>query len=676
MSTPAPELLLAASDVALLAGVRRPVVSMWRARLADSDRPFPEPCSTAGRTHLFDAYEVADWLVETGHGKNPSARDDVPAFATFAGVSHRDDPVVFAAVTAALCLVVLSGETLSGLDAEAVLDLADECDPDDQMLYAELEAAADRLPSVIRYAELITDSSTSPAEAFERLMRDRFRTTLDEHKVVVLNASVGDLVARTAVGLAARSDGSATYADPCAGSSDLLMSVLAEHGERGPVEVLTASGDHAAARLVRRRLRVNDVYRTEIVVDEEGGFSVDPGVTHIVQLPHPARPSMSDEAILDAVDQVVLQMDDAQRGVVVAPASALSDGFGGPAEARRAELLRSGRVRAVVRLAKGLVPARSRQALAIWILGDEHRAVSTAERVTMVGDLADVVLSDAVIDDLATDLIASAAPPSLMRAHAYAHLRPVHTRTLVAARSSLVEAAPAVGRQATGAATLQSQLERAYAALQPLDAPAVPVFVDGSSRTPMRPLTVSETLRNGSLRVVQGTRCADEHVTAEAGLRVIGVGELTGGVESGGRHIDPLLLAAHYPSARLTEPGDVVFCTSPRPAAFVDHQGASVVVAPARVLRLGADPDGLRADVVAADINRLPRGARTWRQWRLRRVGEAEASALTSTLAAVRDARAAALERVAALDAISDLLLEGVTTGALTLEVPHTVEGH
>ncbi|WP_262847600.1 hypothetical protein [Mumia quercus] len=672
MTSPTPELLLASSDVALLAGVRRPVVSMWRSRTAGSDRPFPAPRQISGRTEMFDAYEVADWLVETGHGKNPSARDDVPAFATFAGASHRDDPVVFAAVTAALCLVAVSGQELAGMPAEGVLDLAEEYDPDDQMVSSELEAVGDRLPAVLRFASLLAASTTSPAAAFERLMRDPFRTPLDARKPVVLHASVGRLVARTAVGLASRSDGSATYADPFAAASDLLMAVLAEHRDRGSIEVLTPSGDHGAVRLLRRRLRVHGVRPNKIVVDGEGRFSVPPGATHVVHLPHPGQPSMSAEEILTSLDRVVLPMDGAQRAVVVAPASALSDGIGGPAERRRAELLRSGRVRAVVRLPRGLVPARSRQALAVWVVGGEHRGSSAADRVTMVGDLADTDLSDTVVDDLAADLVASAGPPRRRRSYAYVHLRPVLMRTLVAARSSLVEVASATPYLPVAATTVQARIERAYAALQPLPVPAVPSLRSASRGTSLRSVTVGEMLRRRALRLVPGTRYAEEHLTATSGLRVLGVDELLGTAEVGVRRIGSLVLAEHYPSGRTTEPGDVVFCTSSRPAAFVDHDGDSVIASPARVLRIAANSDGLRAEVVAADVNAQPPGARTWRQWVLRRVAEADGPALTSTLAAVREARVAALERVAALDAITELLLEGVTSGSLSLDVPVT----
>ena len=57
--------------IADLAGVKRPVVSMWRKRFADSGNPFPAPLDNAKLK--FDATEVGQWLRGTGHGNNPDA---------------------------------------------------------------------------------------------------------------------------------------------------------------------------------------------------------------------------------------------------------------------------------------------------------------------------------------------------------------------------------------------------------------------------------------------------------------------------------------------------------------------------------------------------------------------------------------------------------------------------
>ena len=75
-------LRLGLSDVAQLAHVQRPVVSMWRARSAGSDRPFPAAIDAARGQEWFDGTAVVDWLIATGRGNNPTARDDLAAYAS------------------------------------------------------------------------------------------------------------------------------------------------------------------------------------------------------------------------------------------------------------------------------------------------------------------------------------------------------------------------------------------------------------------------------------------------------------------------------------------------------------------------------------------------------------------------------------------------------------------
>ena len=65
-----PSLLISLADVARLARVQRPVVSMWRSRSAATDSPFPMPIERAGPQELFDAEQVVSWLELTGRGNN------------------------------------------------------------------------------------------------------------------------------------------------------------------------------------------------------------------------------------------------------------------------------------------------------------------------------------------------------------------------------------------------------------------------------------------------------------------------------------------------------------------------------------------------------------------------------------------------------------------------------
>jgi hypothetical protein len=133
-------------------------------------------------------------------------------------------------------------------------------------------------------------------------------------------------------------------------------------------------------------------------------------------------------------------------------------------------------------------------------------------------------------------------------------------------------------------------------------------------------------------------------------------------------------LAANYPASRLTQPGDVIFCTSPRPAAMVETQGGSAVVFPARVLRIDAgDPGGLVPEVVVADINELPAADKSWRQWRLRSVPDAQRKKLTESLAQLQHEQQQARERLGQLEELATLITDGVAGGSLTLTDPSSM---
>ena len=162
--------------------------------------------------------------------------------------------------------------------------------------------------------------------------------------------------------------------------------------------------------------------------------------------------------------------------------------------------------------------------------------------------------------------------------------------------------------------------------------------------------------------MLPGLRLHAAHIDDNAGVRVIGPAELTG---TSRRAVDRLVLAAHYPAAEFTEPGDVVFCTAPRPAALVDADGGAVVAFPARVLR--SRMARLLPRVLAADVNAQPSTARTWRGWAVHAVPDDQVEALTGMLDDLARHRAALAEQLDALDRLTDALTLGATTGTLDL---------
>lgn len=678
-TTVTPTMLIGLADVALLAKVQRPVVSVWRGR---AGVPFPSPAGTTGGRELFDADELVEWLEATGRGNNPDVRADVAAFAALSGAPLTDE-IVFNGVTALLSVYAVAGPLPD--DADELLDLADETDPDDEYVYSEIEALGDRLSPLARYANLLVHAAYSPAPAFEKLMADRFRTPLAGHARVALTAPAAALAAGVAraVGIQAGFS-SPVYVDPVAGSSDLLVALAAAAGDRDDIRVAMPAS--AGGRLTRRRLRVHGIACEPLPDVDGGGFQLPEESVLLMQLPTAERPGMSDLDMLRACNDIALSLTDRQRVVVIGPASALTDrlrpvaaGPGRPAQGSRRvseaaqvrdDILRLRVARAIVRLPAGLVTRSPRQRLALWCLGPSTDP--DAEATTVVGDLADTTRTDEVVEALITDVVAAMSGRTGLTAHVPHLTRQVFTRELLARDGDLVGPRPGRARP-RATADLLARIDAQTAALcEPLPVmPTVSVRPSDTAST-TRPTTITSALAAGALTTVPALRIEQATVGASGGVQVIGPEEIhTEEIHpeeihaAGARRIDRLELAALHPNHQLTEPGDVVFCTAPHPAAVVDVEGGSVVAYPARALRC-REP-GIVAAVLAADIKRQPRHAKTWRAWRVRPVPPDQADAVAEILADLEYHRTRLTERVAGLDTLVALLLDGVTRGSVDL---------
>lgn len=640
-------------DVARLAKVRRPVVSVWRSRSAASTAPFPEPFATVSGEERFDADAVLEWLELTGRGNNPDVRADYAAFASPKGMSTQDDEIVFDGLAALLCLKEISGARLARLTDDELLDVADEADPDDEFLFSEISALGSRLRPLRCYTDTLADACYNCTEAFEQLFRPR----------VALRECVHDLVASLAEALTVDAAlEPAVYVDPTCGGSDFLVSLVHRRDEVAGGTMMIAGHRDSASRQARRRLRVHGIYCERLAVDDDGAWAVTCPAVHLAQYPSPGRPGMSSEEILSAVDNLVLQMDGGHRAVVIAPANVLCDRIRDPRVSKlRDVLLRHGSVRAIVRLPKGLIITKPRQALALWVLGPAYGDVHPQDRWTIVADLTDVPLDIAAIGDLVSDLVVAMASWPMVRAHALRFARLAWTRHLLASGGDLVARRPGVVRspRVPGSEIAVRILELTAALGNPI---TVGVEAQDPVEGSLRPRTLGEAISAGQVRLIAGNRLGREDLSGGT-VRVIGPEELAGGIRPG---IDRLAFSAKYPAGRYTEPGDVVFCTSPRPAAVVDVDGGSVVVAPTRILRINAT-SGLLPEVLASDINAVPAGAREWKGWPVRQVPPTEEKALCDALAAIEHERTVALERVALLEELTHLLTHAVTTQSVTL---------
>jgi len=651
-------------DIARLAQVQRPVVSMWRTRSARSDHPFPAAVAAEHGQDWFALDELVDWLEATGRDKNGSVREDAPGFASVAGQSVKGDETLWVGLTAMICLSASTDRNLSGQTKADLLDLADDIDPDDEFLYSELAHLDDKLESVANYAEQLCNAAYSPAAAFEQLMSQRFRLFVPAHSAVALVPPARHLVASLLSAWAAsvhRPDELMTFVDPTPGGSDLLVE-LAEYTQPSQVlSVRTAGGSSAAARLASRRMWVHDIHHQALTSDGYGGFELPPGAVMVAQYPNPGCPEMSDLQILDAVDSLVLQRGAHHYGVVIGPASALTDEPLGSLTAainRRVDILNSGRLRAVVRLPTGLLTTRPRRRLALWILGPEQVGVDRSEWFAGVADLANVDLSDGNIDILVTDLVAHLHGwvqhhPHFVRGVPTAQLRKGRTLfpPMVIADLRIDSAADIVLRA-------QDAVERLASPVECSAAPNVSIR-EAEVKAPGS-VVLGVAASNRDIQVLPGHRINSDHVTLGPGTKVLGVPELTGEYAVGQRRIDRLVFA-QYGGGKYTEPGDVVFCHSPRPAALVDRQGGSVVVYPARIIR-SRDSSFVPA-VLAADINCQPGGAKVWKAWSIRRVPADQTGPLSTALADFARERDALLERISRIEQAIEEVTTAVTSG-------------
>ncbi len=257
METFTETLRMTLSDVASLAQVQRPVVSMWRTRSSGGPLPFPASTSQAVGVELFDADDVTAWLQATGRGNNPEARNDVAVFARLAApsaVAPRDSRQTFDGLTALLALKVITGQALTQSTASELLDTADEADPDDVFLYSELEALGSAITGLAGFADRLADSAFSAPAAFEKLLAHRFKEGLREQSDTALTGDALKLVGATAMELASTLDSRLLFVDSTPGGSDVMLSIVEQFGESRPITLLAADHHGSASRLARRRL--------------------------------------------------------------------------------------------------------------------------------------------------------------------------------------------------------------------------------------------------------------------------------------------------------------------------------------------------------------------------------------------------------------------------------------
>ena len=223
----------------------------------------------------------------------------------------------------------------------------------------------------------------------------------------------------------------------------------------------------------------------------------------------------------------------------------------------RSDVLRSGRLRCIVRLPKGLVPASPRAALALWVFGPDRGLPPIADRWVATFDLSDRVLSSDVTAALVSDIAATLAEPRLGAVHAFALGRLERVPDVLARRGALVSRGATPRRLSAPGTESVVEARRLAESLAASTSDAVLAPAAILTRRPAAPLvTLDELIATGVLAVVPGTRMDPAELTAGS-VRVLRVDDLAAVPGEAGTSIlgvDPFDLEIAAPRARPRTP--------------------------------------------------------------------------------------------------------------------------
>lgn len=685
------------AEIAGLAQVKRPVPTTWSRRHPD----FPAPLAHEDGRPLFDARAIVDWLTETGHG-NADSRHLRAELALHTLAAWRTPAlpasVLVGALTALICLRQQYDAPVAGQDWDTLIARAAELDADDQFLMAELRAvpASDHTGSALAaLADELTEAAFTPAEAFDWVLEARRR--LGSHDLAVDEPAPAVVRALAAVSGIDTLPDEAVVATPHARAGDILAALHDQAPEDSGHTYLAADPDPARVRLVRRRMLVRGVYEFHLDVTEGPDLAVsvdewgNPDLL-VCALPYEAAETRRPEAVLEQVQGLTDYLEAGSTAVVLGPADVLVRALPrhGEADRLRRSFLDEGLLKAVISLPGGAMPYRPGYRTALWILSRTPQEEPTGR--VLVADLSAQSLTGPVLDTLAEDVAiwrASGWQGDRRHEPHYGVIVPAKELDDRPGTAFTPNQRPAEARYALAVVERPSRisdLEQRLADLQKQSRLHADLRAAMRIRAVLRPedqpvrrTTVRRLLEERRLRRRPGHRIAPEHITADGHYAVLGPDEILGTVRLGSRRIDRGLLLTAYEHAQFTEPGDVVVTASPRFGVHVDTGGLSVVVAPARILRVHPDADPpVRPRVLAALLGAAAaeyartsgavRASRSIEDLNIPDLGREEAERYEAALAEIELRAALLRDQTAALDDLTRITAIGLTDGTLTIQ--------
>jgi N-6 DNA Methylase len=587
--------LMSMPEIANLAGVRRPVVTTWRRR----HRDFPTPVGGDAVRPLFDAHQIAEWLLRTGRANAEQVGPELSLHTLGSLSSALPARDLIGAITALLCLRHLDDEPLADGTSDIIGSLrarAARSDPQDEYLATEIFQLRRRLAGLAAEVDDLVEAAWGTADAFERVLAERRRFGAADLLVSAVTPALAQLMAEIcgARELVSQDD-SPVITDLAVGPGDLLAAVATLLGPDHTPMFTGAEMDDYLVRLARRRLLVHgipavdiDIRSGEVLPDEAG----DPDVI-ITQIPYAPGESRSAADVVAKLDDISVRLAPGRIAVVLGPADVLVAELPAysPADRNRARLIKSGMIEAVIQLPGGLLPFRPGYQPALWVLSSSFSS-PWAGRV-LLADVSDRALTDGVVNDLVEDVVTWGRDGYDPQSHTRSFSAQVPISDLVDPPRPLTARRP---RSITGAVTsaaasvsritdIEVDLAGLAAQSPPGDRPITSNIAAGSQQAPNR-VAIGALADRRQLTMIKGTRLRREDIAPDGHHRVIGPDEVLGQHESEDLKIDRGTLAARYPQTRLTEPGDVIVTTSPSIGAIVDDSGFSVISFPARGLRI------------------------------------------------------------------------------------------
>ena len=621
--------------VADLAMVKRPVVSAWRARFANSPTPFPEPRMVdGGGRKEFDAAEVSHWLMQTGHGNNPDAGVESPL--------HDDSLAkILADLDRASLLLLLQQwhesdlRDLQPVELVALLGLADHGK------FVEINDALDALEDsdLVDQAHRLAEAAFGGGAVLDRIMSAI--TSVEgawsgEALTPAAERFFGELLAELSL-----ADGRVMIPHGVGGLI-LAGAQLMRSTEGNPSRIqFEAHEDQLGTPEVRaawRRLAAHDA----IVESDQGQ-----GFRHVF-----LQQQAADAASFFArVESLLLDLGEGDQPVVVGPTALL---VGERAAAARRQVLVPNPnywapLRYIARLPEGLSLTRGRMKLAIWVFGAPNA------EWTVYGDHSNIDELDAWA--MASDISVALSDSTDMRAHAFlrSSVR-VSDRYL---RSDQLVVPVGLGRAKSGGERL--------ARIWELNRGVLDGFEFEASEADVELISFARARREFG-RDLQGTRIDPSRFepSGPGVVAVIGPEEIRHPHVPRTYGIARLAPEATSPRVHLTEPGDVIYVAQGGIASMVDHEGGHIVLAPARIFRCrsrhGAERKLVPA-VVASDISRMRSRERA--DWHLRTVHASRVEVLESSASRILEQRRGLLAELQRLDDLESEVIDGLADGTL-----------